>query len=65
MTKPLRILIASSIYAPARNRQNVFTTNLAGGLVARGHPVFVVVDSSHQKGLHAFRNGVEVVELPL
>lgn len=64
MTKPMRILIATSTYAPARNGQAVFTTNLAEGLVARGHPVLVVVDSSHRKGLHTFRNGVEVVELP-
>jgi 1,2-diacylglycerol 3-alpha-glucosyltransferase len=59
----MRILIASSTYAPAKNGQAVFTTNLAEGLARRGHKVMVVVDSNHEQESHATVNDVEVVEL--
>jgi glycosyltransferase involved in cell wall biosynthesis len=64
MTKPMRILIATSTYAPARNGQAVFASNLAEGLASRGHFVTVVVDSSQRKGSQSIQNGVELVELP-
>jgi 1,2-diacylglycerol 3-alpha-glucosyltransferase len=64
MNDRLRIMIASSTYAPARNGQAVFTTNLAEGLAARGHKVLVVMDSAQRQSLRTIRNGVEVVELP-
>jgi 1,2-diacylglycerol 3-alpha-glucosyltransferase len=59
----MRIMIASSTYAPAKNGQAVFTTNLAEGLARRGHQVMVVVDSNHKMESHAQMNEVEVVEL--
>ena len=59
----MRIMIASSTYAPAKNGQAVFTTNLAEGLARRGHQVMVVVDSYHKQESHTLVNGVEVVEL--
>jgi glycosyltransferase involved in cell wall biosynthesis len=59
----MRIMIASSTYAPAKNGQAVFTTNLAEGLAKRGHKVMVVVDSHHRQESHTMINGVEVVEL--
>jgi glycosyltransferase involved in cell wall biosynthesis len=39
----MRILIASHTYAPHLNGQAVFTTNLAEGLVKRGHQVYVLL----------------------
>jgi 1,2-diacylglycerol 3-alpha-glucosyltransferase len=59
----MRIMIASSTFAPAKNGQAVFTTNLAEGLAGLGHKVMVVVDSDHNQESHDFYNGVEVVEL--
>jgi len=59
----MRIMIASSTYAPAKNGQAVFTTNLAEGLATRGHKVMVVVDSNHKLESHTLVKGVEVVEL--
>ncbi len=56
-------MIASSTYAPAKNGQAEFTTNLAEGLAGRGHQVMVVVDSYHKQESHTLINGVEVVEL--
>jgi glycosyltransferase involved in cell wall biosynthesis len=56
-------MIASSTYAPAKNGQAVFTTNLAEGLARRGHEVMVIVDSHHKQESHTLCNGVEVVEL--
>jgi 1,2-diacylglycerol 3-alpha-glucosyltransferase len=63
MGELMRIMIASSTYAPAKNGQAVFTTNLAEALARRGHKVMVVVDSDHKQESHGLRNGVEVVEL--
>jgi 1,2-diacylglycerol 3-alpha-glucosyltransferase len=60
----MRILIASSTYAPAMNGQAVFTTNLAEGLAKRGHEVIVVIDSPQGKAAETRVNGVIVNELP-
>ena len=60
----MRILIASSTYAPAMNGQAVFTTNLAEGLAHRGHQVTVVIDSPQGKASTTTINGVIVDELP-
>jgi 1,2-diacylglycerol 3-alpha-glucosyltransferase len=59
----MRILIASSTYAPAMNGQAVFTTNLAEGLVKRGHKVLVILDSHRGAASQTLMNGVQVVEL--
>jgi 1,2-diacylglycerol 3-alpha-glucosyltransferase len=59
----MRIMIASSTYAPAKNGQAVFTTNLAEGLARRGHKVMVVVDSYHNQESLSLNNSVEVAEL--
>jgi 1,2-diacylglycerol 3-alpha-glucosyltransferase len=59
----MRILIASSTYAPAMNGQAVFTTNLAEGLVKRGHKVLVILDSHRGVASQTLMNGVQVVEL--
>jgi glycosyltransferase involved in cell wall biosynthesis len=59
----MRILIAGSTYAPAMNGQAVFTTNLAEGLVKRGHKVLVVLDSLHRDASESVVNGVQIVEL--
>ena len=59
----MRILIASSTYAPAMNGQAVFTTNLAEGLVKLGHQVMVVLDSNHAQAASNSINGVLVKEL--
>jgi glycosyltransferase involved in cell wall biosynthesis len=56
-------MIASSTYAPAMNGQAVFTTNLAEGLVYRGHKVLVILDSHQGNASHTFINGVEIHEL--
>jgi 1,2-diacylglycerol 3-alpha-glucosyltransferase len=56
-------MIASSTYAPAKNGQAVFTTNLAEGLARRGHKVMVVVDSYHNQESLSLNNSVEVAEL--
>lgn len=42
----MRILIAGQTYYPAFNGQSIFMTNLAEGLVQRGHEVLVVVPST-------------------
>ena len=59
----MRIMIASSTYAPAKNGQAVFTTNLAEGLARKGHKVMVIVDSHHRRTSHTLFNNVEVEEL--
>jgi 1,2-diacylglycerol 3-alpha-glucosyltransferase len=59
----MRILIAGSTYAPAMNGQAVFTTNLAEGLVKRGHKVLMVLDSHHGNASQTLVNGVQVIEL--
>lgn len=59
----MRIMIAGSAYAPARNGQAVFTTNLAEGLAKHGHKVAMVVDSQNEQESHTMVNGVEVFEL--
>ena len=55
----MKILISSSTYAPARNGQAVFTTNLAEGMVQRGHTVWVIIPSS-QAPAQSERNGVHI-----
>ncbi len=60
----MRILITSSTYAPAMNGQAVFTTNLAEGLVKRGHQVLVVQDSHHRSASNTHINGVEIHDIP-
>ncbi len=60
----MRILIASSAYAPAMNGQAVFTANLAQGLAKRGHQVWVMIDSLRGPGSIQEINGVQVEELP-
>ncbi len=59
----MRILIASSTYVPAMNGQAVFTTNLAEGLVRRGHEVMVLLDSHHVHATTTWVNGVRLEEL--
>jgi 1,2-diacylglycerol 3-alpha-glucosyltransferase len=59
----VRILIASSTYAPSMNGQAAFTTNLAEGLVKRGHKVLVALDSQHIDASQTVVNGVQVDEL--
>jgi 1,2-diacylglycerol 3-alpha-glucosyltransferase len=59
----MRILIASSAYAPAMNGQAVFTTNLAEGLARRNHEVIVVMDSPNGKASRSEVNGVVIQEL--
>jgi 1,2-diacylglycerol 3-alpha-glucosyltransferase len=59
----VRILIASSTYTPSMNGQAVFTTNLAEGLVKRGHKVLVALDSHHVDASQTIVNGVQVDEL--
>ncbi len=59
----MRILIASSTYKPSMNGQAVFTTNLAEGLVQRGHEVMVLLDSHHVHASTTWVNGVRLEEL--
>lgn len=59
----MRILIASSTYAPAMNGQAVFTTNLAEGMVRLGHEVMLILDSHQVRGSEKSLNGVLVEEL--
>ncbi len=59
----MRIMIASSTYCPSMNGQAVFTTNLAEGLVRRGHSVMVVMDSHHVQPSQTNVDGVILEEL--
>lgn len=59
----MRIMIASSTYFPSMNGQAVFTTNLAEGLVKRGHSVMIVLDSHHVQASEKVINGVMIEEL--
>jgi 1,2-diacylglycerol 3-alpha-glucosyltransferase len=59
----MRLLIVGTTYHPAHNGQAVFTTQLAEGLVRRGHAATVVVPAL--RGPARFeRNGVLVHALP-
>ncbi len=59
----MRVMIASSTYAPAMNGQAVFTTNLAEGLVKMGHQVMVILDSHHVQASRTSINGVIINEI--
>jgi 1,2-diacylglycerol 3-alpha-glucosyltransferase len=56
----MKILICSSSYAPARNGQAVFATNLAEGLVRRGHTVWVIMPSERRTPYQSELNGVQL-----
>jgi 1,2-diacylglycerol 3-alpha-glucosyltransferase len=56
----MRILIAGQTYYPAFNGQSIFMTNLAEGLVQRGHDVLVVVPSNVG---HAYQT--EIHDVPI
>ncbi len=58
----MRIMIASSSYAPAMNGQAVFTTNLAESLANLGHQVTVVIDSRQVHASSQVVNGVRLEE---
>lgn len=55
----MRILIAGITYAPARNGQAVFMTNLAEGLARSGHTVKVIFDSYYGRPFQQMMNGVD------
>src|SRR3972149_9457646 len=56
----MRILIAGQSYQPALNGQAIFTTNLAEGLVKRGHEILVLAPSYRGSKYQYERNGVLV-----
>ncbi len=56
----MRILIATTTYAPYANGQAVFTTNLAEGLADAGHQVAVVTHASDGRRSVSMRNGVAI-----
>ncbi|MFZ6027852.1 MAG: glycosyltransferase [Chloroflexota bacterium] len=56
----MRILIAGQTYAPARNGQAVFTTNLAEGLARQGHQVTAIVPSPDLRWRTGAENGVQI-----
>jgi 1,2-diacylglycerol 3-alpha-glucosyltransferase len=59
----MRIMIASSTYAPALNGQAVFTVNLAQGLAKLGHKVMVVLFSDQGKAYQKCINEVQIEEV--
>lgn len=59
----MRIMIASTTYAPALNGQAVFTVNLAEGLAKLGHKVLVVLDSDQGRAYQKCINEVQIEEL--
>jgi 1,2-diacylglycerol 3-alpha-glucosyltransferase len=56
----VKILITSTTYPPAFNGQSTFTANLAEGLAARGHEVWVVTPSDYGKPYQVDHNGVHI-----
>lgn len=56
----MRVLIAGQTYYPAYNGQSIFTTNLAEGLVKRGHEVLVIKPSVIGLPERTSRNGVQI-----
>ncbi len=56
----MKILICTSTYAPARNGQAVFTTNLAEGMARRGHTVWVIMPSDRRTSYQSERTGVQI-----
>lgn len=56
----LRILIATTTYAPYANGQAVFTTNLAENLASVGHQVAVATHATDGRESVTQRNGVSV-----
>jgi 1,2-diacylglycerol 3-alpha-glucosyltransferase len=56
----MRILITGETYYPALNGQAIFTTNLAEGLVKRGHEVLMVYSSEKGLAYRSQRNGVHL-----
>ena len=59
----MKILIVSHTYWPHLNGQAVFVTNLAEGLVERGHKVTVLLPSTERPALEV-RNGVSLETTP-
>lgn len=60
----MRILMSSQTYEPERNGQAVFITNLAEGLIRKGHEVLVVLPSDSMKYKENSRNGVKLQYIP-
>lgn len=56
----MRVLIAGQTYYPAYNGQAIFTTNLAEGLVKRGHEVLVIRPSMTGQPERKNRHGVQI-----
>ncbi len=56
----MRILIGGTTYYPARNGQAVFTTQLAEGLVQRGHQVLMLGQSEQGRPYRKVHNGVMI-----
>lgn len=56
----MRILLATTTYAPCANGQAVFTTNLAGGLAASGHEVAVITHSLDGRESVSVAGGVTI-----
>jgi len=56
----MRVLIAGQTYYPAYNGQSIFTTNLAEGLVRRGHEVLVIRPSLTGPPERNNRHGVQI-----
>ena len=56
----MRVLIAGQTFYPAYNGQAIFTTNLAEGLVKRGHEVLVIRPSLTGKPERNSRHGVQI-----
>lgn len=54
----MRVLIAGVTYSPSFNGQAIFTTNLAEGLVKRGHTVLVVFPAENGIPFPQQQNGV-------
>ena len=59
----MKIVIASAVYYPMINGVAVFSHNLAGGLVARGHEVMVICPSQTGKNHIEMQDGVKVCYL--
>ena len=59
----MRVLITGATYSPSLNGQAIFTTNLAEGLVKRGHEVLVAFPADPQTPFLTEQNGVRLLRL--
>lgn len=60
----MRIMLCTTTYLPELNGQAIFTANLARGLAARGHQVWVVRPGSGFRFTQIANENVKVINLP-